>query len=487
MSISASAVIASYYAWNTSTGTVVTGDKANHTLNTVVDGTKTSLAAGTAGANITDQGGGLYTISVGGTANTGTIGQIEGSSSTANVILIGIAWNNLPASGSMVETANTNKLAFDLVSAVNYLKVTTYGFLGTLLTGTAANIVAAFKAFFNVTTPVTPNIAGAIPTIQPTVSPEGYLGLVASGPSQGTVVTLYQTATENGHGFYSDGGSNSLLFNGSNWQLNTLFGITIYQGPSTFGPLGSYVNNSSVITISALPTDAVAARTQAAGTVAASPRTATTFAPAVTSGNLAAAGNMLLADNNGAVWDCPFTYSGTLITVTTPTLPSPGFVFDGAGKIPSGAAWSVPVASTQQEVLASRATVNVYPGVTTPSTNTPACVLLPAFQNSEYSGTFPVLDSSGNPVDLSGIALTMDFWLQSDTGNPPAKAISAATTGTPNASLSIGGTSNNMVTVTMNAAATATHGGFNWLLRATANTTPPYIYGSLIIRAATVI
>lgn len=96
MSISGTNIIASYYAWNTSTGTVVAGDKANHTLNLVMDGSKSSLTVGTSGANITDQGAGLYTISTSNATggNTGTMGVIEGTSSTSNVILIGVAWNN---------------------------------------------------------------------------------------------------------------------------------------------------------------------------------------------------------------------------------------------------------------------------------------------------------------------------------------------------------------------------------------------------------
>ena len=51
------------------------------------------------------------------------------------------------------ETPKTNKLTFDLISSVNYLKVTVYGFVGSLLTGTAAYLRAAFDYFFNVVTP----------------------------------------------------------------------------------------------------------------------------------------------------------------------------------------------------------------------------------------------------------------------------------------------------------------------------------------------
>ena len=90
MSVSGSAINAFYYAWNTSTNSPVTGDGANHTLNVVADGSKSAIA----GPSITDQGGGLYSVSLTGGKNTGTMMCIEGTSSTANVVLIGIAWNN---------------------------------------------------------------------------------------------------------------------------------------------------------------------------------------------------------------------------------------------------------------------------------------------------------------------------------------------------------------------------------------------------------
>jgi hypothetical protein len=46
-----------------------------------------------------------------------------------------------------------DKLTFDLVSSVNYLKTTSYGFMGTIFAGTAALLTAAANKFFNVSTP----------------------------------------------------------------------------------------------------------------------------------------------------------------------------------------------------------------------------------------------------------------------------------------------------------------------------------------------
>jgi hypothetical protein len=109
MSISGTNVTGYYWAWNTSSNTFVTGDKANHTLNLIYDGSSQSITIGTSGANITDCGGGLYGISTshaGSNSNTGTMMIIEGTSSTSNVVLIGIGWNNLPANG-MPETTKT--------------------------------------------------------------------------------------------------------------------------------------------------------------------------------------------------------------------------------------------------------------------------------------------------------------------------------------------------------------------------------------------
>lgn len=90
MSQSTVAVNALYYAWNTLTNTYVTGDKANHTIAVVADGVRNAIG----GPTITDQGGGLYSVALSGGQNTGTMMCIEGTSATAGVVLIGVAWNN---------------------------------------------------------------------------------------------------------------------------------------------------------------------------------------------------------------------------------------------------------------------------------------------------------------------------------------------------------------------------------------------------------
>ena len=75
------------------------------------------------------------------------------------------------------ETPSTSKLSFDLVSGVNYLKTTLYGFMGTLLDGSASLIKAAWQKLFNIATPTnTVNdlaVKALQPANQPTVDSDG--------------------------------------------------------------------------------------------------------------------------------------------------------------------------------------------------------------------------------------------------------------------------------------------------------------------------
>jgi hypothetical protein len=60
-----------------------------------------------------------------------------------------------PASNSDITAikGQTDKLTFDLVSTVNYLKTTVYGAMGSLFAGVAAQVAAGINYFFNVVTP----------------------------------------------------------------------------------------------------------------------------------------------------------------------------------------------------------------------------------------------------------------------------------------------------------------------------------------------
>ena len=87
----------------------------------------------------------------------------------------------LPASGSMPETANTNKMAFDPDGGVNYLKTTAYGIMGTLFGGTAAWLAGAFNSFFNQQTPT-----GTVNSL-PAAVPGATSGLLTQGTGSGQI------------------------------------------------------------------------------------------------------------------------------------------------------------------------------------------------------------------------------------------------------------------------------------------------------------
>jgi hypothetical protein len=80
--------------------------------------------------------------------NAATLGTPTGASIAADLAEIEGETDDIAA----IKT-QTDKLTFDVVSTVNYLKTTVYGFMGTLLAGTAAYIAGAFNKFFNIQTP----------------------------------------------------------------------------------------------------------------------------------------------------------------------------------------------------------------------------------------------------------------------------------------------------------------------------------------------
>jgi hypothetical protein len=125
--------------------------------------------------------------------------------------------------------------------------------------------------------------------------------------------------------------------------------------------------------------------------------------------------------------------------------------------------------------------INVLPGYVSVQNNTVTTALPTAWQNSAYSVTFPVLDGSGNPIDLSGVALKADFWLPNASD---VVSFSAATSGDSEGTITIGGTNHNMVTMTLNMTGTTASGTFTGLLRNTADTIPPYTSMSLTVNPA---
>ena len=136
---------------------------------------------------------------------------------------------------------------------------------------------------------------------------------------------------------------------------------------------------------------------------------------------------------------------------------------------------------------ASDPIVNILPGNVGSATNggTPIGLLPQAWQHSCYTASFPVVDSSGNAINLSGVGLTMDFW--DPNISPLTVALQANASGSSGATISIGGTASNIVTLTITPTAAGIARTWKWLLRPTSNTSPPYVSGQLTIQPAPVI
>jgi hypothetical protein len=140
-----------------------------------------------------------------------------------------------------------------------------------------------------------------------------------------------------------------------------------------------------------------------------------------------------------------------------------------------------PTAKALQAITAGGTTVvNVLPGNVVSANGRTITTLPPASEHCFYQTTFPIIDQSGNPINLTGVALTMEFW---DPNTPNTIALTAATTGTTDATISVGGTSHNQITLTIQPAATANKADWTWRLRPTANTSAPYTSGKLSILA----
>ena len=115
------------------------------------------------------------------------------------------------------------------------------------------------------------------------------------------------------------------------------------------------------------------------------------------------------------------------------------------------------------------------------SGGTPTAILPEAWLNSYYSVTFPLGDGNDDPIDVSSVPLTMDFWDPNDITHPPTILIAAATTGTTDATLAVGGTNHNNITLVLTESLLESLGAgtLNWLLRPTANNATPYCSGKL--------
>ena len=103
---------------------------------------------------------------------------------------------------------------------------------------------------------------------------------------------------------------------------------------------------------------------------------------------------------------------------------------------------------------ASSAAINITPGFVGPAAMGSATSgNFEARQNTLFTVTFPVIDQTGQPIDLSGSGqLAMVF---SDPNNT-SQSIFTATLGGAHANLSVGGTGHDMLTLSVDATLTAT-------------------------------
>src|SRR5208283_1083685 len=117
-----------------------------------------------------------------------------------------------------------------------------------------------------------------------------------------------------------------------------------------------------------------------------------------------------------------------------------------------------------------------YPASTTTQGNISTTILPLGFQNSLYTATLTIVDVSGNPINLSGISLEAEFWI----GNNITQSVIVITTaGTTQGNIVVGGVGNNKVTLSITPLGTAKSGNFNWVLRPTDNSVPPFASGTL--------
>lgn len=210
MSISATAQVAYYWAWNITTGGVA-GDKANHTISIIADKVSSSFTVGTSGANITDLGSGLYGISLTSGQNTGTAMTIEGSS-TGSTLIIGCPWNNLPVSGMPETTLTASKLDATVSSRMATYSQPT-GFL-------AATFPTSVASPTNIT-------AGTITTVT------NLTNAPTAGDFTAAMKTSLNAATPSGIGNITQWLGQPVQASSDNFPLVAAFAEREYTGPGT--------------------------------------------------------------------------------------------------------------------------------------------------------------------------------------------------------------------------------------------------------------
>jgi hypothetical protein len=130
-------------------------------------------------------------------------------------------------------------------------------------------------------------------------------------------------------------------------------------------------------------------------------------------------------------------------------------------------------------ISAATVVINVTPGFVGPvSAGNVATGAWEAFQHSAFYVTFALLDSEGDPIDVHSTGMTMTFF----DPNSPQTILFSATTGGTSGIITVGGTDNNSVTVSLAATLLANAGHLAWILRRTSDSLPLCEPGTLRIK-----
>ena len=287
-------------------------------------------------------------------------------------------------------------------------------------------------------------------------------------------VYLFSGTMNNGLPVWVRGGSSFYLWNDpvNGWIISAGVGDTTnyYGGYYLLGTNwtahGTFVNNGSVTTF--VQADAAAALLAAGIGTAANGETAVDIPATLdakvssrgTSNFNAANDKVTLADSQPGTWAQAI---GTFMNVV-------GSMLEYVTGL-----WRFKATALSQ---APAGNAIVLPGFVSVQNNAVTTTLPPAYQNRYYQTTFPVVDAKGNPINLTGVDLTIDFYL-SET--PDAATMKATTTGSPNGTIAING---NQCTVTLPHTITTTVGNFKWILSPTADNANAYTSGTLVVNAA---
>ena len=163
-----------------------------------------------------------------------------------------------------------------------------------------------------------------------------------------------------------------------------------------------------------------------------------------------------------------FYASGYLDSSGTWSLVGPGgLTSDEHNWLSTMATAGVDLAASQPNYAPAKASdvkfvANITPGFVGPaSQGNVNAGAFKCYANSRFSVTFPVLDSSGNPINLTSYSgLRAAFADPNSLG----QTAFAATVGGTHASVTAGGTNGNMVTLTLDATITATARNLEWIL-----------------------